>query len=64
MDNKGGKYAMKWFITVIASGMFVYSSVVRVEMGLEADKSLCAVFAFVAGLPWGANIMEYFKKLK
>lgn len=63
-EKETSKQAMKWFITIIASLLFVFSTAMRVISGQGADVTLCTVFLTVSGLVWGANIADYFKKLK
>jgi hypothetical protein len=60
MEEK--KNGMKWFVTIVASALFTYSTIFRVLEGKEVDPTLCFMFAFVAGLPWGANLLNYIKK--
>lgn len=57
--NKNG---LKWFVTVVSSSLLVISTIYRLRQNLEADRTLSAIFAFIAGLPWGANIIDYLKK--
>jgi len=63
-ERETSKQAMKWFITIIASLLFVFSTTMRVISGQSADVTLGSVFLAISGLVWGANIADYFKKLK
>lgn len=63
-EKKRGKYAMKWFVTIVSSALLIFSTVIRAIGGLGADVTLCTVFVTIAGLVWGANIVDYFKKIK
>lgn len=56
------KNKLKWFVTIVSSLLFATSTIYRLTQNLEADKTLSAIFAFIAGLPWGANIIDYLKK--
>lgn len=56
------KNRLKWFVTIVSSLLFAISTIYRLTQNLEADKTLSAIFAFIAGLPWGANIIDYLKK--
>lgn len=56
------KNRLKWFVTIVSSLLFATSTIYRLTQNLEADKTLSAIFAFIAGLPWGANIIDYLKK--
>jgi hypothetical protein len=56
------KAGIKWFVTIVASSLFTYSTIFRVYEGKEVDPTLCFMFAFIAGLPWGANLLDYFKR--
>lgn len=62
-EEKDGKHAMRWFVTVIASSLFVFSTIKRVIDGQGADITICTVFITLSGLIWGANIADYFKKI-
>jgi hypothetical protein len=62
MDNSNGKNRQKWFVTIIASLLIVVSTFYRLVNGMEADKTVCTVFMFIAGLPWGANIIDFIRK--
>lgn len=63
-ENKPGKNAMKWFVTIISSLLLIFSTIMRTMDGQSADVTLCTVFVTISGLVWGANIADYFKKLK
>jgi hypothetical protein len=56
--------AMKWFVTIISSLLLIFSTIIRAIDGQGADVTLCTVFVTISGLVWGANIADYFKKLK
>jgi hypothetical protein len=56
------KTGLKWFVTIVSALLLAISTIYRLKQNLEADRTLSAIFAFVAGLPWGANIIDYFKK--
>lgn len=56
------EHALKWFVTIVSSLLLLISTIYRLTEGLEVDKTLLTVFAFIAGLPWGANIIDYIKK--
>ena len=58
-EKQNGNIYLKWFITIVASLLLVFSTVVRVMNGDPVDKTLCLLFGFIAGLPWGANIFDY-----
>ena len=64
MPEKGNKNAMKWFITIVSSLLLIASTVIRAIGGMPADVGLCTVFITISGLVWGANIADYFKKIK
>jgi len=55
---------IKWFVTIVASLLFIFSTIYRVFLGQDADKGLCWVFLVIAGLVWGANFINYFVKHK
>jgi len=58
------KQAMKWFVTIVSSLLFIFSTIMRVVAGQSADMALGTVFVTISGLVWGANIADHFKKLK
>jgi len=60
-DNSN-KTGLKWFVTIVSALLLAISTIYRLRQNLEADRTLSAIFAFLAGLPWGANIIDYFKK--
>jgi len=61
---RDNKTAMKWFVTIVASILFIFSTIYRTMNNLGADTVMCTVYVSVAGLVWGANIVDYFKKPK
>ena len=63
-EEKNGKHAMKWFVTIVSSLLLVFSTIKRAIDGQGADVTLCTVFVTISGLVWGANIADYFKKIK
>lgn len=56
------KTLMKIYVTIIASLLLAYSTVVRVKDGLNADVTLCGAFVTIAGFIWGANLADLLKK--
>jgi hypothetical protein len=63
MTYQNGKtQGMKWTMTIVASVLLAVSTVYRMAEGEEADSGLCWVFISIAGLIYGAKIIEYFKK--
>jgi len=63
-EANNGKHAMKWFVTIVSSLLLVFSTIIRAIGGQGADVTLCTVFITISGLVWGANIVDYFKKIK
>jgi uncharacterized membrane protein len=61
-DTKNEVNAIKWFVTIVASIVFIASSIVRIKGGQDVDDKLCWVFIVTSGLVWGANFVNYFKK--
>lgn len=66
-NRRGASYSdsrnrLKWFVTIVSSTLWIISTLYRLTQDLEADKTLSMIFAFIAGLPWGANIIDYIKK--
>lgn len=61
LDNKE---RMKWFVTIVASLLLAFSTITRVLNGQEADRTLCIVFVVMGGFVWGANVIEFIKKIK
>jgi Co/Zn/Cd efflux system component len=59
-NNKS--WAMKWVVLIVASLIFILSSIVRIFEGAEVDSGLCWLFISVSGLIFGAKAIEYFKK--
>lgn len=62
MKEIGSSYVMKWFVTIIISGLLVYSTIYRSLEGKDADKTVCAVFTIALGFVWGTNLINYFIK--
>lgn len=58
------KDRMKWFVTIVSSILLSISTIARLATGLEADKTLCTVFVVMGGFVWGANVIEFIKKIK
>lgn len=63
-ERKQTKHAMKWFVTIVSSLLLIFSTIVRAMGGLGADVTLTTAFITISGLVWGANIADYFKKIK
>lgn len=62
MNQNGGRQGMKWFVTIVASVLTIFSTVFRTINGGEADKYVCAVFVVSLGFVWGANMISYIIK--
>lgn len=53
---------MKWAIIVVASVLLVVSTLYRLFNGQDADNTLIWAFTVVAGLVFGANIVDRLTK--
>ena len=60
--DKKSKLFLKVYFSLVISVLFIMSSVVRINSGQEVDQNLCFLFAFIAGLPWGANLIDVIRK--
>ncbi len=56
--------AIKWFVTIVAAVMFIVTTLLRSLSGQGADNTVAWVFLVIAGLPWGANFIDWFKAKK
>ena len=52
---------MRWFIVLVAGGLFVFSTVVRVLSGLPVDGNLSFLIATIAGLVFGGELADWIK---
>lgn len=62
--NVKNNQGMKWLIVIVISAIFAAACVVSMIRGAETDRELATVFIVIAGLVWGARIVDSLKKIK